>query len=89
MHISAFPEFPTLLLLMMILIVLASLNIKHVLGVPSLFLVADRRCNGSVLKQSKVYAVRRHGGSLCTQKQTETAALQAAIRKRDPVGELH
>ena len=28
----------------------------------------------------------RHDGSLCTQKQPETAALQAAIRKSDPRG---
>ena len=37
----------------------------------------------------KVYAVRRHGGSLCTQKQPETAALRAlkaATRKHDPKG---
>ena len=34
----------------------------------------------------KVYAVRQRDGSLCTQKQPETAALEAAIKKRDPMG---
>ena len=42
-------------------------------------------------KKRKVYAVRRHNGSFCTQKQPETAAfraLKAATRKRksDPKG---
>ena len=40
-------------------------------------------------KKDKVYAVRRHNGSLCTQKQPETAALRAlkaATRKSDPKG---
>ena len=44
-------------------------------------------------KKRKVYAVRRHDGSLCTQKQPETAAcrvLKAATRRRksksDPKG---
>ena len=42
-------------------------------------------------KERKVYAVRRHNGSLCTQKQPETAAgraLKAATRERrsDPKG---
>ena len=41
------------------------------------------------LRKGKVYTVRRHNGSLCTQKQPETAALralQAATRKHDPKG---
>ena len=37
-------------------------------------------------KKRKVYVVRRHDGSLCTQKQPETAALRAAIKKSDPMG---
>ena len=37
-------------------------------------------------KKRKAYAVERHDGSLCTQKQPETAALKAAIKKSDPVG---
>ena len=37
-------------------------------------------------KKRKVYAVRRHHGSLCTRKQPETAALRAAINKSDPMG---
>ena len=41
---------------------------------------------GTFRKKRKVYAVRRHDGSLCTQKQPETAALKAAIRKSDPKG---
>ena len=34
-------------------------------------------------QRKKVYVVRRHDGSLCTQKQPETAALKAAISKID------
>ena len=34
-------------------------------------------------RRKKVYAVRRHDGSLCTQKQLETAAFKAASRKID------
>ena len=37
-------------------------------------------------EERKVYAVRRHFGSLCTQKQPKTAALKAAIRTSDLVG---
>ena len=37
-------------------------------------------------RKRKVYAIRRYNGSLCTQKQPETAALTAAIRKSDPKG---
>ena len=38
----------------------------------------------------KVYAAKHHNGSLCTQKQPVTAALTAAIRKRDSMGaQLH
>ena len=40
-------------------------------------------------KRRKVYVVRRHNGSLCTQKQPETAAVRAlevATRKSDPGG---
>ena len=35
----------------------------------------------------KLFAARRHGRSLCIQKQPETAALKAAIRKSDPMGD--
>ena len=40
-------------------------------------------------RKRKVYAVRRHDRSLCTQKQPETAALRAlkaATRESDPKG---
>ena len=37
-------------------------------------------------KKRKIYAVRRHDRSLCTQKQPEAAALKAAMKKSDPVG---
>ena len=37
-------------------------------------------------KKIKVCVVRRHDGSLCTQKQPETAALKAAIKTSDPMG---
>ena len=37
-------------------------------------------------KKAKVYAVRHHDRSLCTQKQPRTAALKAAFRKSDPMG---
>ena len=40
----------------------------------------------AAMKDRKVYAVRRHNRSLCAQKQPETAALKAAIRKSDPKG---
>ena len=46
----------------------------------------DRSCTEEE-KKKKVFAVRRHNGSLCTQKQPETAALRAlkaATRKSDP-----
>ena len=33
------------------------------------------------MKKGKVYAVRRHNGSLCAQKQPETAALEQQSRK--------
>ena len=39
--------------------------------------------DGSLRKKKTVYTVRRHDRSLCTQMQSETAALKAAIRKGD------
>ena len=39
----------------------------------------------AIRKKGKVYAVRRHDGSPCTQKQPKTAALKAN-QGRDPMG---
>ena len=36
----------------------------------------------------RVYAIRRHDGSLCAQKQPKTAALKATVKKSDPMGVL-
>ena len=41
---------------------------------------------GVCRKKRQIYAVRRHDGSLCTQKQPETAALKTAIKQSDLMG---
>ena len=59
---------------------------KSIIGIPC----SDMLLLASVyvirLQKRKVCAVRRHDGSLCTQKQPGTAAVKAATRKNDPMG---
>ena len=45
-----------------------------------------RSCSRVTAREGKFYAVRRHNGSLSTQKQPKTAAQKAAMGNNDPMG---